>query len=474
MRYELASAVFVLRTCEADARAELAAYAAIPHVSAEDEARLRASLELLSEQEDAAAQRLSSAREAYEQARGFWEARRDAATQAEKAPEARASRTAPIAAFCAAGLLAVAAFALALAVPDALPVAIFAMVASVCCVGVGALLISKAKPTSPSPNVDVDSARATMVAHKSTYDSREGEVMVVADQVRASLAQLGFSSHVVSARAALRELGVMHDAREAQLRADRARRQAQAGIDNAGEELARCEAYRCECLKTVGLAGDSSFDDVETAAFELAQKRANLDERLEGMISRVGQLRQILSDGERASELDLLKTQRAQIITRQTDSAHELVRLLLAKRMVSGAIEAWGTESQPKVYERASHLMELMTAGAWVGVASSGSDVCAIDSFGAQFPPRLLSLGTCQQLFLALLIALLECAPEVGTAVPVLADDILVNFDDDRRAGAARALAELAQSRQVIVFTCHKEVVSTFNEQAQNVHVLDI
>lgn len=60
------------------------------------------------------------------------------------------------------------------------------------------------------------------------------------------------------------------------------------------------------------------------------------------MISRVGQLRQILSDGERASELDLLKTRRAQIITRQTDSAHELVRLLLAKRMVSGAIEAWG------------------------------------------------------------------------------------------------------------------------------------
>ena len=76
--------------------------------------------------------------------------------------------------------------------------------------------------------------------------------------------------------------------------------------------------------------------------------------------------------------------------------------------------------------------------------------------------------------YLALRIALLECAPEVGTAVPVLADDILVNFDDDRRAGAARALAELAQSRQVIVFTCHKEVVSTFTEQAQNVHVLDI
>ena len=126
----------------ADARAELAAYAAIPRVSAEDEARLRASLELLSEQEGAAAQRLSSAREAYEQAR-FGRPVAMRRRKLKKAPEARASRTAPIAAFCAAGLLAVAAFALALAAPDALPVAIFAMVASVCCVGVGALLIAK-------------------------------------------------------------------------------------------------------------------------------------------------------------------------------------------------------------------------------------------------------------------------------------------------------------------------------------------
>ncbi len=135
--------------------------------------------------------------------------------------------------------------------------------------------------------------------------------MVVADQVRASLAQLGFSSHVVTARAALRELGVMHDAREAQLRADRARRQAQAGIDNAGEELARCEAYRCECLNPSALPAIRRSTMLRRRRFEVAQKRANLDEQLEGMISRVGQLRQILSDGERASELDLLKTQRA-------------------------------------------------------------------------------------------------------------------------------------------------------------------
>ena len=78
--------------------------------------------------------------------------------------------------------------------------------------------------------------------------------------------------------------------------------------------------------------------------------------------------------------------------------------------------------------------------------------------------PGHLSLGTCQQLYLALRIALLMTADNVGRAVPILADDILVNFDTSRRSGAARALAELARMRQVILFTCHEEVVEALRE----------
>ena len=72
-----------------------------------------------------------------------------------------------------------------------------------------------------------------------------------------------------------------------------------------------------------------------------------------------------------------------------------------------------------------------------------------------------LSLGTCQQLYLALRIALLVTADNVGRAVPIIADDILVNFDSQRRAGAAKALAQLARHRQVILLTCHEEIVET-------------
>ena len=103
-----------------------------------------------------------------------------------------------------------------------------------------------------------------------------------------------------------------------------------------------------------------------------------------------------------------------------------------------------------------------MTNGRWTKVSLS-CDGCleVADAVKTTRDPAHLSLGTCQQLYLALRIALLMEADNVGRAIPILADDILVNFDTPRRAGAARALAELARMRQVILFTCHEEIVET-------------
>ena len=54
----------------------------------------------------------------------------------------------------------------------------------------------------------------------------------------------------------------------------------------------------------------------------------------------------------------------------------------------------------------------------------------------------------------------------------MLADDILVNFDATRRRAAARILAELAECRQVIVFTCHQETVEALREAQPELNYL--
>ncbi len=67
-----------------------------------------------------------------------------------------------------------------------------------------------------------------------------------------------------------------------------------------------------------------------------------------------------------------------------------------------------------------------------------------------------LSRGTAEQLCLALRFGLVERFVETsGEPLPIVMDDILVNFDDDRAARAARSIEALAGTCQVIYFTCH-------------------
>jgi uncharacterized protein YhaN len=66
-----------------------------------------------------------------------------------------------------------------------------------------------------------------------------------------------------------------------------------------------------------------------------------------------------------------------------------------------------------------------------------------------------MSEGTTDQLFLALRLAAIEESIAAGVRLPFLADDLFVNFDDERAEAGFRVLAELAQSTQVLFFTHH-------------------
>ena len=53
----------------------------------------------------------------------------------------------------------------------------------------------------------------------------------------------------------------------------------------------------------------------------------------------------------------------------------------------------------------------------------------------------------------------LALAEQHRPSLPLLLDDILVNFDPARAEAATAVLAEVAKTRQVLVFTCHPWVV---------------
>ena len=68
------------------------------------------------------------------------------------------------------------------------------------------------------------------------------------------------------------------------------------------------------------------------------------------------------------------------------------------------------------------------------------------------FDTRWRSEGTVDQLYLSLRLAVAEA---MLPQAPLILDDALARFDDTRTASAMDILKDMAQSRQVILFTCH-------------------
>ena len=129
------------------------------------------------------------------------------------------------------------------------------------------------------------------------------------------------------------------------------------------------------------------------------------------------------------------------------------------------AIERYRERNQDPLLVRASELFSTLTLGRYsalrVEVGDDAPRLLGITDDGrAAVEVDAMSEGTTDQLFLALRLAAVEQSVKAGVCLPFLADDLFVNFDDDRAEAGFRVLAELAHKTQVLFFTHHSHLAS--------------
>lgn len=275
--------------------------------------------------------------------------------------------------------------------------------------------------------------------------------------------------HLQSAAGSLKRAHVLLDA----VRTYHAERAAQAKtiallsdqLMQAHEEVSQLEADQADVFWALKLEPATAQAELTARLEQKKHERAQARELAQEAHAEFGRITQELAGAARDTAFDEVKFAYAQVEARLSAAQHQLAVLLIAQSSLNQAIAVWEKKSQPEVYRIASELFALMTDNAWRSVRiNPDNQIEVTDALMTTRPPELLSLGTRQQLYLALRIALLVTAENVGASLPILADDILVNFDDERRRGAARALAYLAEHRQVILFTCHADVVTLLRE----------
>ena len=222
---------------------------------------------------------------------------------------------------------------------------------------------------------------------------------------------------------------------------------------------------RQELCRSMSLDVQAPPSEIEAIIARKEEERAKTMQLISETDLQYGEISSELSRAEHATAFDEAK-QRKEIIDAKLEARYrELATLLLAQRSLEVSITGWERKSQPEVYLQASRLFAQMTKGAWQQVRMNAEgEIEVLDSVKSACSPQLLSLGTRQQLYLALRIALLITAENVGRSLPILCDDILVNFDDERRREAIKVIVELSRYRQVILFTCHPSVAALVRE----------
>jgi hypothetical protein len=117
--------------------------------------------------------------------------------------------------------------------------------------------------------------------------------------------------------------------------------------------------------------------------------------------------------------------------------------------------------------------MHRMTSGRYHRIwAPLGEDyLCIDDEYGQTFRVEQLSGGTREQLFLSIRFALVREFARRGVELPLVMDDLFVNFDQERTEAAADCLLDVAKDgQQVLFFTCHEHIAHLF--QKKNVEPL--
>lgn len=147
-----------------------------------------------------------------------------------------------------------------------------------------------------------------------------------------------------------------------------------------------------------------------------------------------------------------------QIAVERAASARASLRKYLVVRaahlMLDEQVTRYAERFSGPIASRASELFRRVTLGKYsrlsVGV---GERSLRCVRQGHEVEVSELSRGTRAQLYFALRLASLERHFEQHAAVPLIFDDLFVDFDDDRTTAAFEILSELAERVQILYFT---------------------
>lgn len=200
--------------------------------------------------------------------------------------------------------------------------------------------------------------------------------------------------------------------------------------------------------------------NIDLMSGELSSKNTELGEKK-------GEIKKIEGESELAGKMTELETERQRLI----DAYKDWMTGKIALKILTEVREKYEKEKQPVIIQSSGRYFKKITGGRYekIHVALEKRDITVFDSREASKTIDQLSRGTREQLLVSLRLGFIEEYETNAEPLPVVVDDILVNFDPKRAQKTAEIFQEFAKNRQVIIFTCHPSTKDYFRKSQANI-----
>jgi uncharacterized protein YhaN len=180
---------------------------------------------------------------------------------------------------------------------------------------------------------------------------------------------------------------------------------------------------------------------------------------------------------------EALQQELSQATAHVLELVEEYATTRLMHHLLTQELRTYFESHQNPVLERAGSYLSRLTKGRYIGLRSEGEGTeRALIILGADdndYATSALSEGTASQLYLALILAgVLEVQNERQQAsqerIPIMLDDVLIAFDDERAACALDLLEEIGAEQQIVLFTHHDAVMQKARSGNGSARVIEL
>jgi uncharacterized protein YhaN len=281
------------------------------------------------------------------------------------------------------------------------------------------------------------------------------------DEAEAMVRRLAREAHL-EGEAGRVEPAMIEQLREAVTRSDSRRRLERELAAAKGELVAAGDAKDQDDLEAEAEGADPDLAAAREEAIEREDR--DLRGRLGEATDRRTAARHAFESAGGDDRAGRAEARRQEALADLRDVVERYLRLRSAARLLRWSIERYRRENQGPMLARAGAVFKTLTGGSFerLAVDYDAQDRAVLlgeRPDGGTTPVAGMSDGTTDQLYLALRLAAIEDYLERAPALPFVADDLFVNWDDERARAGLSALATLAGRTQVLVFTHHRHLV---------------